>query len=352
MGAGMVGTSRPEVEEQRRGLFVDSHGNLRAPANNPRSVEMLNSSRRDPETGGVGSSFQTLQNAVPGQSHLLPHSTNPVQVLKEKWKAFRFRNAYGILILIQIVMYAISLWVVSPRRVMMPHKQANWKLGSPDRLMEKCAFTVGGKFILELRRFIVPMFLHWNPLHIIFNIGFQVSYGVEVYNMYGPSAYLCLFFVCGCCGVMLTESFELSGVGASTACYGLLGAYAAQIWMVWDLMNDEMWRWFHKMMILGTCVSLVVWEIIGWSHLDHFGHLGGLLSGFPLGVILYQGQMMPSSAMKRKKICAGTLAAGIVICTLKIFFTGSAAFLDKGNGATYTWQERCEREWQVGYPHL
>jgi len=350
MGARLGGAPRPVAQEQARGVFIDSNGNLCKPAGNPMGTELLSASRRDIEVGNSNSRFQTLSNITP--MHGQQHPASPVQVLKERWQAFRGRSVYSALIAVQVVMYAISLWVVTPRRVMMPDFQTNWKLGSPDRFMEQCSFAVGGKFVFELRRFFVPMFLHWNPLHIIFNIGFQVSYGVEVHNLYGPSAYLCMFLVCGCCGVTLTESFERSGVGASTSCYGLLAAYAAQIWMVWNQNQDETWRWFHKMMILSTCIGLVTWELIGWSRLDHFGHLGGLLSGFPLGVLLFQGQTMPANAVTRRRICAALLAVGITACILKIFLTGSDDFLHNSNGTRYTWQERCEEEWQRGYSQV
>ena len=46
----------------------------------------------------------------------------------------------------------------------------------------------------------------------------------------------------------------------------------------WPEMTPD-FRQSVKMYLLQTCGMLLLWEIILWKEIDHFGHLGGFLGG-------------------------------------------------------------------------
>lgn len=256
-------------------------------------------------------------------------SQNPLAQVLPK---FRFKSVLGAALALELVFYIVSLWVVVPRGIVDPKPLANWKLGSSDYIMERCVTAVGGKYIWELRRLIVPIFLHNGLLHILMNGLFQVLAGPRALDTYGPRGFTCIFLCSGMCGNLLSDAFEHRGVGASTACYGLIGAFAAQIWLQWNKIEEAWRKWTRNMMIL-YAVFLVIWELIGWNSIDHFAHLGGLLSGFCLAV------MLDAEAPKiRRRICACTFTVGVLSSVIKIFFLASEA--DMG-GHKYPWSLAC-----------
>merc|ERR1719356_2217844 len=105
---------------------------------------------------------------------------------------------------------------------------ALWKIGSNNFMTERCVTAVGGKFVIELRRFFVAIFLHLNLGHIFFNTLFQVFSAPRALEFYGSKRFVCLFLVSGACGNLLSAATEHVDVGASTACYGLIGAFTIQ----------------------------------------------------------------------------------------------------------------------------
>jgi membrane associated rhomboid family serine protease len=232
------------------------------------------------------------------------------------------RKPVGALLAIQWVIYFTSCWLVPPRQFVSPSAASNWKIGSSDYLAERCAFAVGGKFILELRRLFVPIFLHWNPLHILGNSSFQVGVGPYVLDKYGARLYITIFLASGICGNLLSHSFQVIAVGSSTACAGLLGALAAHLWSLWSLSEDKAWRAWVRNMVCLASVILLATEVVGWYVIDHFGHLGGLLSGFALGVVLVRDGPTPPNLYTKKAVCSVLLAIFVSVCCIKIFFWG------------------------------
>lgn len=184
---------------------------------------------------------------------------------------------------------------------------------------------MGGKYIFELRRLVVPIFLHVHVMHILMNVLFQVFTAPKAQEIYGYKRFLCLFMVSGICGNLLSGAFEHMGVGSSTACYGVTGAYAVQAFVMWQQVEDPAWKKYMRNMILVTVGMCVLWEVIQWNTLDHFGHAGGLLSGICLGIMLARhNDTTGFEATKRQRLISGfILAVGMLACTLKIFVFSS-----------------------------
>merc|ERR1712187_357591 len=82
--------------------------------------------------------------------------------------------------------------------------------------------------------------------------------------------------------------------------------------------EDPAMRNFLRNWMLLAFGSMLLWEVIQWNTLDHFGHLGGFLSGLCLAVLLAPSE---ETASKRRSLFSGSLlAGGFLLCIMKIFF--------------------------------
>lgn len=304
-----------------QGLLIDASGNICQPDRNARPPAgiQLQSSRP--------ARFSTLSDRPSGEG-VQQGQGRPQSGLHAVFPRFTFRSVVGVFAVVQVIVYVASCWIMTPRGLYTPSGPANWKLGSSDHTMEQCAVQVGGKFLFELRRFVTPIFLHLNVIHLAGNLSLQVSLGPRILATYGAEIYACLFLASGACGNMLSDAFWVGGVGASTSGYGLVGAFLAQCWLIWDSL-EEAWReWARNVLILLVVIALAV-EAVLWNVVNHYGHLGGLLSGFaiavmftsapPLPIIPANVPVLPASMMKRKQLCGAFLFVFTIACLCKIF---------------------------------
>ncbi len=131
-------------------------------------------------------------------------------------------------------------------------------------------------------RFITPIFLHVNLLHIGLNMLNFFVLGVFLERLVGHLRFLLIYLVTGVISIIASFSFapqEIS-VGASGAIFGLVGAYS-----VFVLVHRRALRrggipsliWLVCIIGLNLSVGLFVADV------DNYAHIGGLLSGLLLG---------------------------------------------------------------------
>ena len=193
------------------------------------------------------------------------------------------------LILIQVVMYIISVWLVTPRGLIDPTPFSLMKIGSMmGSIAASCA--VHGH-IFELRRFVTAIFLHANLMHLLMNILFQLSLSPRFEIELGSSKFTLLFFSAGILGNLVSGAFSFSSmsVGASTACYGLLGAEYMREYLIWPSLSDETKALTQSRLMIQSII-LIAWEIMNWYTVCHMGHLGGFIGGFGLYAFLCSGE--------------------------------------------------------------
>jgi membrane associated rhomboid family serine protease len=131
-------------------------------------------------------------------------------------------------------------------------------------------------------RFITPIFLHVNLLHVGLNMLNFFVLGVFLERLVGHLRFLLIYLVTGVISIIASFSFapqEIS-VGASGAIFGLVGAYS-----VFVLVHRRALRrggipaliWLVCIIGLNLSVGLFVADV------DNYAHIGGLLSGLLLG---------------------------------------------------------------------
>lgn len=137
----------------------------------------------------------------------------------------------------------------------------------------------------QLWRLVTPVMLHANLTHLLFNVFFQLRMGFGMEKQFGRDKMMMIYFACGILGNLTSvtlDPFKLA-VGASTAGFGLIGVWLAEIALSWDILGPARERtiiWIVFMLISVTTMSSMT------PNMDLFGHLGGALGGFLLSIVI------------------------------------------------------------------
>lgn len=144
----------------------------------------------------------------------------------------------------------------------------------------------GAKFIPNIIagdywRFITPMFLHIGWVHLFFNCLALFFLGRIVEGIYGSFRFFWIYLIAGIVGTVASFAFtpQLSA-GASGAIFGLFGALLFFGWKNKNL--------FFRTLGSDVIVILFINLSIGFIFpmIDNFGHIGGLIGGFLISIIL------------------------------------------------------------------
>lgn len=131
-------------------------------------------------------------------------------------------------------------------------------------------------------RFITPIFLHANALHIGLNMFNLVVLGVFLERLYGHLRFLLIYLLTGIISIIASFYFapqEIS-VGASGAIFGLVGAYS-----IFVLVHRRAFPYGGVPALLWLLIIVALNLSIGFfvSNVDNYAHIGGLISGCLLG---------------------------------------------------------------------
>lgn len=169
----------------------------------------------------------------------------------------------------------------------------------------------------QLWRLVTPVTLHASLTHLLFNIFFQLRMGFGMEKQFGRGKMSLLYFSCGVLGNLLSVAFDpfKLAVGASTAGFGLIGVWLAEIALSWRILGPARERtviWIVFMLISVTTMSSMT------PNMDLFGHLGGALGGFLLAIAMadmreedrppWYSQARSSAAFGLFCLAGGTLA--------------------------------------------
>lgn len=137
----------------------------------------------------------------------------------------------------------------------------------------------------QIWRLITPVMLHANLTHLLFNVFFQLRMGFGMERQFGREKMMMIYFACGLFGNLMSvavDPYKLA-VGASTAGFGLIGVWLAEILLSWEILGPARERtviWIVFMLISVSTMSSMT------PNMDLFGHLGGALGGFLLALVI------------------------------------------------------------------
>lgn len=123
-------------------------------------------------------------------------------------------------------------------------------------------------------RFITPMFIHLDMMHLLFNMSALLVLSRTLEGIFGTGKLLIIYFISGIAGVVLSFAFNDSiSAGASGAIFGMLGAH-----LTLYLRNREVYKHVFGMDFLVLIGINLAYGLIN-AQIDDFGHLGGLIAG-------------------------------------------------------------------------
>jgi membrane associated rhomboid family serine protease len=167
-------------------------------------------------------------------------------------------------------------------------------------------------------RFVLPMFMHGGLLHIVFNMLWLYRLGPTLEMHFGPYNFGSIYFLSGLGCICLSQIFGGgTSVGASGCVFGMLGALLAiRVAAAYDLR-----RALRSSEVRDTAfyIGLLFFICFFIPHVDHWGHLGGLILGFLYGWLF-------ESWRKRKRIGLAVVlalvaltASGVAACRWMVF---------------------------------
>jgi membrane associated rhomboid family serine protease len=179
----------------------------------------------------------------------------------------------------------------------------------------------------EIWRLFVPMFLHAGILHLCLNMLALRNVGESLEMEYGHLKIAVIYLISGLTSSLNSAVFlpRQIGVGASGAIYGLVGACSADLMYSWSYTENRI------QLFVSLLLSLVVGLGLGLLPLmDNFAHIGGLIGGFLLSVILlgHKGLevLQPKRTQKLRfiaRIISGVVLVGFLIFLIVTLFSGT-----------------------------
>ncbi len=178
-------------------------------------------------------------------------------------------------------------------------------------------------------RFITPIFLHANLLHVGLNMLNLAVLGVFLERIVGHIRFLLVYLVTGVVSIIASFYFspqEIS-IGASGAIFGLVGAYS-----IFVLVHRRAFRrggipallWL--VFVIGGNLSIGLFI----PNIDNYAHLGGLLSGCLLGWWFTPLYTMSSnhtlidihSLSRRWPLALASIGGTVLLAILAVHFVG------------------------------
>jgi rhomboid protease GluP len=178
----------------------------------------------------------------------------------------------------------------------------------------------------ELWRLITPLVLHAGILHAGFNLYALYIIGPQAEAIFGRWRFLTVYLVSGMGGVLASYllTAEVS-VGASSAIFGLIGAL-----LIFFYRHRKALGEFGRRGLVNLLVVAGINLVLGLSPgIDNWGHVGGLLAGALLALVLgpdlrlerveITGQTIVSDRRAFRRTWPFALLVGLVILAVALF---------------------------------
>ncbi len=143
----------------------------------------------------------------------------------------------------------------------------------------------------EYWRLLSAIFLHGGLTHLAFNGWALYSLGRDIESLYGPLWFTAIYFISGLAGniAWYVLGADVPSVGASGAIFGLIGAEVAYF-----LRNRQLFGAFGRQRLGNLAVLIAINLFFGFTvpNINNYAHLGGLVAGFLLGLVLSPGYVL------------------------------------------------------------
>ena len=146
----------------------------------------------------------------------------------------------------------------------------------------------------EYYRLFTCMFLHFGIQHLLNNMVMLGALGWQLEPVIGKVKYLLIYFISGLGGSGLSFAWNVMheeqsvSAGASGAIFGLMGALLYVVIANRGRLGDLSGKGMMLMVLLGLYCGMTS------TGVDNLAHIGGLVCGFILALILYRKKKKPA----------------------------------------------------------
>jgi rhomboid protease GluP len=171
---------------------------------------------------------------------------------------------------------AVFLWMTLSMKSLSPTANQLIKLGG----------NHGPHTLKEPWRLISSMFMHAGPVHFLSNMYVLMGLGILAEQVFGRRRFLLLYGLAGIGGTMLSLWWNpaVVGVGASGAIFGVAGALLAFFMQNRQMYDPHSFKKQINALLLFAGYNLFFGFAI--PGIDNAAHIGGLLTGFLLGLLV------------------------------------------------------------------
>lgn len=178
---------------------------------------------------------------------------------------------------------------------------------SPEVLMGYGMASAPQLWIGRWHHLVMPMFLHGNAIHILFNMMWLYQLGPSLEAHFGTSNFGSVYFLSGIFGTCVTLlATGGPSVGASGAVFGMMGAVlAARVVACHDFsraMKNSGVRSTAKYIAFLFLICFLL------PRVDHFGHFGGLVAGCLYGWLF--------ETWRKRRVIGPLVLAGMLSITV------------------------------------
>ncbi len=190
---------------------------------------------------------------------------------KKKVRIKRSSNLTLILISINVIIFLITAFV--SRSILDIDAMVLYRFGAKEN------FSIAHG---EYYRLLTAAFLHGGLMHITLNMYALYMLGDLIERIYGKIKYIAIYLLSAIASSYLSYRLSLSlSIGASGAIFGLLGAALVYGYKERNHIGKDFLRSILSVIVVNVVLGLSI------SNIDNFGHIGGLIGGIIIAVILY-----------------------------------------------------------------
>lgn len=298
----------PPSDSASAGSFKESKA-FRLIFNSPRNKATNHSSK----FGGSTSSSQFSPTKTEGLLVLdASYEEMEIYVVKQKYGylSILFSLAQTIILIIMMVQCGVAPFNINPMIGPYPDALSDWGAKNSVNILEDG----------EWWRLITPIMLHAGILHLACNVMVQLETGAFFEREWGSFSWLIVYLVSavGSSALSVVAMPDAISVGSSGAVMGLFGAKGAEvICRCCESTHNEQDRVGHqvrKEQCAGVMCSVTVVLLFSFvPYVDWAAHLGGLLAGFCVGMIIFAADL-------KKAICSKLLWLLVGVAITVVYF--------------------------------
>jgi len=180
-------------------------------------------------------------------------------------------------------------------------------------------YSLGGAYAPSISglnqwyRLVLPVFLHNNIWHLVYNMIAQLTYCISLEETLGLQKFILVYFGTGIMGNLLSCSINHTNVsiGASTSLFGAIGFECVYVFENYDDLGPRR-RNYAAMLFMYAFSGLNH----GDAHTDSWGHMGGFIGGILISTLFLKHDNYGSISRGKLKAIAFTLLLAFFAITI------------------------------------